>query len=230
MRWVTLCMAVVLIAGCGDESRSPIADPRREALGALISLPAPSLDGEASLEWALLERRSIRDYTAETLDLTELSQLLWAAQGITSDAGQRTAPSAGALYPLVTYVVTSEAWYRYLPPDHELEHLGEGDMRGALAEAALGQEAVGSAAAVFVITGVYARTAGKYGDRAERYVHLEAGHAAQNLLLQAVAGGLGAVPIGAFRDAEVQTVLSLPPDHQPLYLLPVGHPDSRDGP
>lgn len=183
------------------------------------------MQGSLSLEEALARRHSVREYTDESLTLAELGQLLWAAQGITRPPGYRTAPSAGALYPLEVYAITSEGVYHYHPEEHDLSLHHPGDVRPALYAAALRQEAVLKAPAVFVITGVYERTEQKYGEeRSPRYVHLEAGHAAQNLLLQAVALDLGAVPIGAFMDDQVMEVLSLPDDHQPLYLIPVGHP------
>jgi SagB-type dehydrogenase family enzyme len=122
------------------------------------------------------------------------------------------------------YVATRQGAYHYVPQGHRVEALATDDLRPALQGVSLNQGAVGAAPAVFVVTGVYARTAGKYGDRATRYVRLEAGHAAQNLLLQAVALGLGGVPIGAFDDPGVQRVLSLPADHEPLYVIPVGYP------
>jgi SagB-type dehydrogenase family enzyme len=190
----------------------------------VLELPAPRPKGDISLEEALAARRSVREFTDEPLTMQDLSQLLWAAQGLTASWGGRTAPSAGALYPLEVYLVTPEGLYHYLPDGHRIEALAHDDRRPTLARAALGQEAVADAAAVVIITGVYARTSQKYGDRAERYVHLEAGHAAQNVLLQAVSLGLGAVPIGAFEDRAVQEALGLPPDHEPLYLIPVGHP------
>ncbi len=224
MRRLTIAIALVLVAGCGGN-----ADSGGRSVGMLIDLPAPSHSGDVSLEQTLATRRSVRHFTSDALDAAQLSQLLWSAQGVTTDAGKRTAPSAGALYPLESYVVTSEGWYRYLPDDHRLERCGVGDVRGALSDAAFGQEAVAAAPVVFLVTGVYDRTAHKYGHRAERYVHLEAGHAAQNLLLQAVAEGLGAVPIGAFDDGQIQSVLGLPADHEPLYLLPVGHPGPGGG-
>jgi SagB-type dehydrogenase family enzyme len=122
------------------------------------------------------------------------------------------------------YVVLPEGVYQYLPEGHGIDLVLDGDRRADLWEAGLRQDAVRGAVAVFVIAAVYERTEGKYGERAERYVEMEAGHAAQNLLLQAVALDLGAVPIGAFYDDQVQTALALPADHRPLYLIPVGHP------
>jgi SagB-type dehydrogenase family enzyme len=167
----------------------------------------------------------VREFKDEPLTLAELGQLLWAAQGVTNQYGFRTAPSAGALYPLEVYAVTREGAYHYEPQGHRLTVHLEGDLRQALYEAALRQDPVLDAPVVFVIAAVYGRTAAKYGaERSPRYVHLEAGHAAQNVLLQAVALNLGAVPIGAFYDERVQEVLKLPSDQQPLYLIPVGRP------
>jgi SagB-type dehydrogenase family enzyme len=191
----------------------------------VIALPAPQLKGTLSLEEALARRRSVRDFADTPLTLAELGQLLWAAQGTTDPAGLRTAPSAGALYPLEVYAVTGEAVFHYEPGRHQIAVHVQGDLRPALHAAALRQDSVLNAPAVITIAAVYARTAGKYGEeRSPRYVHLEAGHAAQNILLQAVSLELGGVPIGAFEDNRVKQALSLPADQQPLYLIPVGHP------
>jgi len=195
--------------------------------GDIIRLPSPELEGELSLEEVLAERRSVREYGQQALSLGEIGQLLWAAQGITSDGGYRTAPSAGALYPLEIYVATDQGLYHYDPHGHQIERRWLAQWRAALCLAALSQEPVCQAPAVFVITSVLGRTAQKYGERAERYVHLEAGHAAQNMLLQAVSLGLGAVPIGAFHDDEVTTALELPADQAPLYLIAVGREMGR---
>lgn len=188
----------------------------------MIALPPPRGSGSLSLEEALGKRRSVRSYDGSNLELEDIGQLFWAAQGLTHDRGYRTAPSAGALYPLEVYAATGEGLYHYLPAGHEAELLAVPGWRTAVCDAALGQEAVCTAPAVFVLAAVYERTSVKYGERAERYVQLEAGHAAQNLLLQAVALDLGAVPIGAFYDDQVQAALSLPAEQKPLYLIPVG--------
>jgi SagB-type dehydrogenase family enzyme len=181
--------------------------------------------GDLTLEEALVLRRSVREFDPAPLALEELGQLLWAAQGITHERGFRTAPSAGALYPLEVYVATEEAVLHYDPHGHRLTAVSPDDARTALCDVALGQDVVREAPVVFIVTAVYERTEGKYGStRSPRYVHLEAGHAAQNLLLQAAALGLGAVPVGAFDDRGVQGVLGLPSDHEPLYLIPVGNP------
>jgi len=208
--------------GTSGASASPVS---LEAAGTPVALPAPRTSGPVSLEETLARRRSIRELAAEPLTPAEIGQRLWAAQGVTDAQGRRTAPSAGALYPLELYAVTAEGTSRYLPDRHALEPLGDRDLRPRLRWAAFDQAAIGEAPLVVVVVGVPSRTAAKYGpDRARRYVALEAGHAAQDLLLQAVSLGLGAVPIGAFDDAGVAAVLGLPSGYEPLYLLAVGHP------
>jgi SagB-type dehydrogenase family enzyme len=188
----------------------------------LPDLPAP---GTAPLEELIEARRSLRDYTAAPLGLDVVGRLLWAAQGITQEGGVgRAAPSAGGTYPLEIYAATADGLLHYLPDGHRARWITGDDLRPALHDAALGQEWVLAAPAVFVITAVPARTAASYGDRAERYVILEAGHAAQNLLLQATALGLGSVPVGAFHDDQVARALGLADGEDPLYLVPVGQP------
>jgi SagB-type dehydrogenase family enzyme len=196
-----------------------------------IELPEPRTRGSVSLEQSLAARRSVRRYSENPLELEQTGQLLWAAQGITSRQGFRTAPSAGALYPLEIYAVVGQAAglepgiYRYGPRDHQLKLRKEGVHTEALCRAALSQSAVCDAPLCLVITGVMARTTGKYGKRGVQYVFLEAGHAAQNVLLQAAAMGLGAVPVGAFKDGAVSRLLELEEGEEPLYILPVGRPD-----
>jgi SagB-type dehydrogenase family enzyme len=188
----------------------------------IIQLPAPAFKGRISLEETIKNRQSIRDFSAVPLTIKELSQLFWALQGATRDGGARTAPSAGALFPLEVYVALQEGVFQYSSGTHSLVRYARRDIRHQLAYSALGQDSVRKAPAVFVITAVYERTAKKYGNRAERYVKIEAGHAAQNLLLQSTAMGLGAVPIGAFHDEKVKQVMNLPINQEPLYLIPVG--------
>lgn len=188
------------------------------------ALPAPVQRGTVSLEQALARRRSIRDFTDDPIGIDTIGQLLWAAQGVTDPEGHRTAPSAGALYPLETYVATREGLFHYDPHSHRLSRRAAGDQRIAIARAAHDQEPVRSAPVVIVLAAVYERTAKKYGERAERFVHMEAGHAAQNVLLQATALRLAAVPVGAFDDAGLARALSLPRTERPIYLIPVGHP------
>lgn len=194
----------------------------------IISLPSPTVSGSSSIEQLLTQRRSTRDYKPAALELAEISQLLWAAQGITHSQGFRTAPSAGALYPLELYVVANQVnglakgFYHYDPGQHQLLSTGTGDIQALLSQAALSQECVQQAPAVVVFTAEFKRATSKYGDRGNRYVHIEVGHAAQNLFLQAESLGLGTVDIGAFDDDMVARVLKLPGELQPLLLMPVG--------
>lgn len=193
-------------------------------------LPQPLLHGGDPLQSVLARRRSVREYSDEPLTLDELSQLLWAAQGVTAPEGLRAAPSAGALYPLTPYVVIGNVEglpvgvYKHDPVVHLLALVAEGDRRAELADAALGQECVAAAAAVIVLGGVYGRTTRKYGERGRRYVHQEVGHAAQNVCLEAVALGLGTVVVGAFDDRAVRAVVRMTRLEEPLCLLPVGRP------
>jgi len=193
-----------------------------------IKLPEPHTDAGTSVEQALRLRRSVRTFAEKPLQLSEVAQLLWSAQGITSRDGLRTAPSAGALYPLEIYLVAGSVndlpvgvWH-YLPDNHRLEHLNDTDIRNPLTHAALYQAWIRKAAAVVVFAAVYERTTRKYGKRGIRYVHIEAGHAAENLFLQAVSLDLNTVIVGAFRDDAIRNALNLPQDHVPLILMPVG--------
>lgn len=213
----------VLVASCADVVDDAVGEPTRSPAD-YVALPAPLEAGPVSLEEALAQRRSVREFAADPLSRQDISQLLWAAQGVTSETGARTAPSAGALYPLELYLLTEEGQFHYLPEGHRLGRITADDRRELTAVAGLGQDALSEAAAIVVITAVFERTEGKYRERAGRYVLLEAGHCAQNVLLQAVALGLGAVPIGAFDDSGLASVLRLPADHEPLYLIAIGHP------
>jgi SagB-type dehydrogenase family enzyme len=197
--------------------------PHRDKADKLIQLPAPVSDGGMSVEAALVKRESVRHFASLPLAPSLLSQILWAAQGITRDWGGRTAPSAGALYPLELYLALRDGFFRYIPRNHQLLRVSDHDFIDDLAAVALGQQCMRESSAVIVITAVYERIEQKYGSRGERYVKVEAGHAAQNILLQAVSQGIGAVPVGAFYDDDVRKVLRLPSDHEPLYLIPLGH-------
>jgi len=197
--------------------------------GNSLALPPPMLKGVLSLEEVLAGRRSARQFSDRPLTPQQIGQLCWAGQGITDLArGYRTAPSAGALYPVSLYVVTASGVDRYDPERHRLVRQLSADVRPALSRAALGQESVRVAPACLAITAVVERTARKYGERAERYCLLEAGHIAQNILLQATSLGLAGVPVGAFDDQQVAAVLRLPAGQHVLYLLPIGWPATRD--
>lgn len=191
-------------------------------------LPAPQFDGDLSVERVLRGRRSVRDYTHGPLTLAEVSQLLWAAQGVTHRSGLRTAPSAGALYPLEVYLVAAKVLglspgiYRYDPHTHGLSMVMGGDKRLPLSTAALEQTFIREAAIALVFCAVYRRTTVKYGERGLRYVHMEIGHAAQNVYLQAVSLHLGTVMVGAFQDERVRKVIGAANDEEPLCIMPIG--------
>lgn len=198
-----------------------------------IKLPSPKLKGEMSVEEAIARRRSRRDYLREPIKLEELSNLLWAAQGITEPVNKfRTAPSAGATYPLEVYVVVrkggveelSEGLYHYNLFEHVLEKYIEGDLSEELSSAAVSQEWVREAPINIIITAIYERTTERYGGRGKQYVHMEIGHVGENIYLQAECMELGAVVIGAFYDDWIQRLLKLPSKEKPLYIISVGRP------
>ena len=189
-----------------------------------LKLPNPKTSGAVSLEESIDLRRSERSYKANDLSLPQLAQLLWSAQGITDpDWGLRAAPSAGAIYPLEIYIIKASGIFHYVPKDNKIEQLSREDRRSALAQAALGQNFINEAPVTFVIAANFQKVRQKYGGRTERYVYMEAGHAAENLHLQAVAMELGSVAVGAFWDDIAKKVCELPDELHPIYLIPVGY-------
>ena len=198
-----------------------------------IYLPPPNQKGRIPLEETIAQRRSIRDYSQEPLSQSQLSQILWSAQGITgTQKNRRAVPSAGATYPLEIFVACgknsvegiADGIYYYNRDNHSLNLHYKGDVRPELARVALDQEVIYEAPVDIVICALYERTAMRYGGRGERYVHMEVGHAGQNIYLQATALGLATVAIGAFRDEQVREVLRLDKQIKPLYIMPVGKP------
>jgi SagB-type dehydrogenase family enzyme len=189
-----------------------------------VKLPGPNEKGAISIEETLNRRRSVRDYRSGALSLEEVAQLLWAASG--ENLYRRTAPSAGATYPLENYLLAGEVermeqgLFHYAHSTHTLERRKDEDLRRKLAGAALGQGMIERAPITIVIAADSGRTTGRYGQRGARYVHMEVGHAGQNVSLQAVALNLGTVMIGAFDDKEVKEILGI--GEEPLYLIPVG--------
>ena len=189
----------------------------------MTTLPPPEYT-DASIEECMEGRRSVRGYKDKGLSLQQISNVLWAAQGITEERYEfRTVPSAGATYPLEVFVAKKDGLFRYIAHSHALKQESDKDLRQAIAKAALGQGFIAGAGAVIVITAIFDRTTNRYGNRGKNYVYIEAGHCAQNIHLEAVALGLGSVPIGAFRDDDVSSVLKLK-DEEPLYIIPVGYP------
>ena len=197
----------------------------------VIKLPRPFLSGGLSLVEAILVRRSVREFEPTPLQLFHISQLLWAAQGITRTEGNlKSVPSAGGTFPLEVYLVVGESGletveagvYHYDPEFNILTLHLSGDLRNDLAEASMGQDPIVAAPVSIVICAVNDRTLNRYNQRGERYVDMEVGHAGQNIYLQATALNLGTVAVGAFRDEQVRTLLQLEPNTKPLYIMPVG--------
>jgi SagB-type dehydrogenase family enzyme len=210
---------------------SMVMYPGQSEAQALIKLPAPALQGTIAVEQALKSRRTIRRFANKPLTQGQLSQLLWAAYGVTDPRGLRSAPSAGALYPLDIYVVIGDRQvsglasgvYHYLPEKQALEPGRAGDLRNAVARASIYQNWMAEAPVMILITGEYRRCQVKYGQRGVMYTHMESGHAGQSIFLQAEALGLGAGIVGAFENADISRVLGLPPAHDPLLIMPVGY-------
>ena len=224
---LTILVILSLCILIGSPGLSAETSKEKAVVSQIVKLPAPSLKGTMSLEQALSERRSIRSYTNDPLTLAEVSQLLWAAQGITdSKTGHRTAPSAMASYPLELYLAAANVkdlpagLYQYQPKEHQLVLVKEGDVRADLSV----QPSVNQAPAVFLFTGNYEKVGTRFGDRGKLFVHLEAGHAAQNLCLQAMALHLGTVTVGGFDPDILKKAISLPDKEEAIYLLPVGRP------
>ncbi|MBU0952157.1 MAG: SagB/ThcOx family dehydrogenase [Elusimicrobia bacterium] len=190
-----------------------------------LQLPAPVLKGTLSVEECIAKRRSIRQYQEKELTIEQISQILWAAQGITDLKDKhRSAPSAGAIYPAELYLITSSGVFNYVPDAHQLRKIASTDIRQNLSNACLGQSSVAEAGINIVISVAYGRTAWKYGEKAVRFADIEAGHIAENISLQAVSLGLGSVCIGTLNDSEIKLLLNLPSDQKPIYVIPVGYP------
>jgi len=215
--------AALIVVACAASLGQEV--PPQPAADDEITLPAPQLDGTVSLEAAIAARRSVREFADTPLTWEQIGQLAWAAQGITEPTRKlRAAPSAGGLYPLEVHFVTADGLLHYLPDRHKLQRLAKADLRPGLRAIAGSATSVAQAPVCVILTAVFERTAARFGERAEQYVYMEVGHAAQNLHLQAVALGLGSVPIGGLDPARVTEALSLPPDRRPLYVIPVGRP------
>jgi SagB-type dehydrogenase family enzyme len=229
--WAVLAFA--LAAGCAGKAAEK-AEPARESppaaetvtpaapAASFKALPPVTGEGGRPLFTLLAQRRSSRTYGSRKLSDEEVGALLWAGQGITSGRGLRTAPSAGALYPMTLYYADDAGLWRYDAGRRRRARAAETDVRPALAAAGLGQAPLKRAPAIIVVVARPSVTAVKYGGRAERYCMMEAGHICQNILLAAEDLGLGACPVGAFRDDDVLAALALGEDYLPLYMIPVG--------
>jgi SagB-type dehydrogenase family enzyme len=224
MRLVACVLAAVTVTACaGSAATAPAQDRPPWPHDSLQLLPPPDLLDGALLTDAMVSRGSVREFAPDPLTWPQLSALLWAAQGLVEPGGSRTVPSAGALYPLEVYVVTATEVLHYLPDTATVEVRRTTRGKELIQEATRDTPA-SFAPAIVVITGVPSRVTGKYAERGIQYMWLEAGHAAQNLLLAAAALDLGAVTIGAYADDTVAEALGLSDAEEPLYLIPVGNP------
>lgn len=202
--------------------------PAAEPVVTTVKLPEPELNGKISLEQAIENRRSIRQFTAESLTVKQVGQLCWSAQGITEpNKGLRAAPSAGALYPMQLLVVLSDGLYLYSPKTHSLEKRIDGDIRLMLRTATFGQKVLQDSPCTFIIAGSIKKIEAEYRGRGEKFAYLEAGHIAENIHLQAVALGLGSVPIGAFAPKSVAGICKISEDLEVLYLVCAGNPAAK---
>lgn len=206
----------------------PLPEISEQKPGVMITLPQPKTDGQVSLEKSMTLRRSIRSYKNEPVSLQELSQLLWAGQGFTNERGFRTAPSAGATFPIELFVMVNnveglkKGIYHYQIGEHKLKLIDEREVELDLARASLSQSMISDAGVVIIFTAIFERTTRRYGERGIRYVHNEIGHVSQNIHLQVAALNLGTVVIGAYRDEEVEAILNFGEEYRVLYMMPVG--------
>ena len=222
LKWLFFLVSLALVTHCwGNVGKA-----------GLIRLPNPASDGKVSVEEAIKERRTIRNFGPKSLTVVQLSQLFWSAQGITDKrSGLRAAPSGGALYPLDVYAVVGEGGieglqpgvYHYHPASHSVQLVRKADRRKEVASASLWQMWMARAPVIFVITSEYERITRKYGKRGIRYAQIEVGHVGQNIFLQSGALGLGAGIVGAFHDEAVAKAIGAPTAHKPLLIMPVGH-------
>jgi SagB-type dehydrogenase family enzyme len=232
--YVVIAVMAAAMMGAGvlwaaeTAAKEPAAVPVKEAAAAAapakaetVKLPEPTLKGTVSVEEAIAKRRSMRAWADAPVTMEQVSQLVWAAQGITDKAsGHRSAPSAVAIYPLTLYVVMKDGAYKYVPAEHALEKVKDGDLRGDLT----GQQQVASAPVAFVIAGDYDKMAKRFAKQAHTFTDFEAGCAAENLVIQAAAMGLGSLTAGGIDAAKTAAVLGCPANETVIIVIPVGKP------
>jgi SagB-type dehydrogenase family enzyme len=221
-------VAAMLLAATAALAQTSAAPPAAPASARIVALPTPDLAGKVTLEQAIAQRRSVREYAPGALTLAEVTQLMWVAQGITSPDGKRATPSARAVYPLQVWLVANEVTglpagiYRYEPKEHALALVAAGPQRDSVAAAARGQAAIQHAAAVVAVIGDSALAATKFRGNADRWLGMEAGFVVQDVYLEATALGLGTVMVGGFDETAVRRALGVPPGWEALALMPVG--------
>jgi len=237
-KFILALLLLIFLTACGQGSNPSNIEKTNFDSSDVIYLPTPQLDGSVSVEKALYNRRSQRDFQNMEISLEQLSQILWAAYGITLSrtdfeflrGGLRTAPSAGGLYPLEIYVAVGKVegfesgLYKYIAQGHKIVQISNEDIRAKLCSASYGQKMIEEAPASIIFTAIFGRTTNKYKERGrERYVCMDLGHSAQNVYLQAEALGLGTCAIGAFSDEHIAKIMQLPKEEEPLYIMPIGH-------
>ena len=227
-KWFSAAVMVLMIFTFSLEEMPMVSIVFGQTEARAMDLPAVERQAPGSFADLLYQRSSVRNFSQGTLSLKQVATILFAAQGITRSGRFRTVPSAGALYPLEVYLVAGQVQglepgvYKYMPKGHRLSQVMAGDKRGEVARAAYGQTWVARGQAVLVICAGFERVTGKYGERGRRYVHIEAGCAAQNVSLAGFSLGLGSTVVGAFTDKDLATVISAKPSEKPLIIMPVG--------
>jgi protease I len=219
-KWLLIIAALAALSAiCSAQLR-----PSNSAFK-IITLPPPKLTGPASLEQVLAKRRSGREFSGKALDYEQIGQLAWAGQGITEPStGRRTAPSAGEIYPITLYIATPEGFFAYNPEQHALEQFSSSDLRGKISAVAAQQKAIAAAPCDIIIAGAIKKLAPKFSNKSRRFMMIEAGHVAQNILLQAVSLNLVAVPLGGYETPNVAAACNLPEGLEPVYIVAVGYP------
>lgn len=238
---IVISLLTIMVSASSQELVSKENAVAQENL--VIELPAPSFGSNTSIEKALLTRRSERIYKQDAIKLKDLSQILWAAQGVTMKidtvpgwwvgqewlGGVRTAPSAGALFPIELYIAVGDVenldqgLYKYNALNHTIIKIADGDKREEVRKAALGQSAVGNGPACIIITANFGRTEYKYESRATQYVYIESGAVCQNIYLQCNSLSIGTVMIGAIREEPMKVALGLPDSETPIGVMPIGY-------
>ena len=219
-RLAILAIVLACFATLGLGQRRTRTSPQK-----IIQLTDPNLTGNLAFEAALAKRRSVRQFSSQALTRSQIGQLAWAGQGVTDrQRGLRTAPSAGAIYPIELFFATADGVYAYRPTEHSLLEISQQDIRGNLARTTAAPEPVTTAGCAIIVAGSSRKLASQFGKNSRTFLALEAGHVAQNIQLQAVCLGLGSVAIPGLDTAAVRKVCRMSRDSEPLYVICVGYP------
>lgn len=222
------CILILLVCFSSVVFSQNPARPSAVGPSVTMQLPQPQTNSRISLEQAIENRRSVRQFTDEPLTISQLGQLCWAAQGITEpNKGMRTAPSAGAIYPIALYVLLPDGLYVYVPEKHELSKLISGNLRKSVSNASFNQRFIENAPCTFILAGSIKKVESRYRSRGAKFTYIEAGHIAQNIQLQATVIGLGSVPIGVIDEKTIAQICKMPQGLEVLYVMPVGNPTEK---